>query len=106
MKANVVYITAGSIEEARKIGKELVSNRLAAGANIIEDIQSFYWWEGEIHDEREAIVIAKTREDLVPKLIEKVKSLHSYQCPCIVSLPILDGHRPFLDWIEAETRDV
>ena len=105
MKINLVYITTGSIDEARQIGKELVSSRLAAGANIIENIQSFYWWEGEIHDNREAIIIAKTRQELVPELIEKVKAIHSYTCPCIVSIPVMDGYRPFLDWIADETRD-
>jgi periplasmic divalent cation tolerance protein len=105
MKTNIVYITASSVDEAREIGKELVSSRLAAGANIIENIHSFYWWEGEMHDDREAILIAKTRQELVPELIEKVKSIHSYTCPCIVSIPIMDGYRPFLDWIVAETRD-
>ena len=105
MKTNVVYITAGSIDEARAIAKELVSSRLAACANLIDNIQSFYWWEDEIHDEREVILIAKTRQELVPELIEKVKAIHSYTCPCIVSLPILDGHGPFLDWIVAETKN-
>jgi periplasmic divalent cation tolerance protein len=105
MKINLVYITTGSIDEARQIGKELVSSRLAAGANIIENIHSFYWWEGEIHDNREAVIIAKTRQELVPELIEKVKAIHSYICPCIVSIPVMEGYRPFLDWIADETRD-
>jgi periplasmic divalent cation tolerance protein len=67
-------------------------------------MNSLYWWNGEIQDNREVILIAKTRESLVPELIEKVKSMHSYECPCIVSLPILDGNLGFLDWIAAETR--
>ncbi len=104
MKTNIIYITAGSMDEARVIGKELVSTRLAACVNIIDGITSLYWWEGEIQEDREVTIIAKTKESLVPELIEKVKSIHSYDCPCIVSLPIEDGNKPFLDWIKEETR--
>ena len=104
MKINLIYITTGSLDEARTIGKELVSHRLAACANIIDNINSIYWWDGAIQDDREVILLAKTKESLVPELIEKVKSLHSYECPCIVSLPILDGNKPFLDWVFDETK--
>ena len=103
MKLNLVYMTAGSVEEARNIGKELVSRRLAACVNIIDHMNSFYWWEGALQDDREVVIIAKTREDLVPVLTERVKSLHSYECPCVVSLPILDGNPAFLEWIAQET---
>jgi periplasmic divalent cation tolerance protein len=104
MKTNLIYITAGSMDEARTIGKALVSNRLAACANIIDNMNSLYWWNGEIQEDREVILIAKTRESLVPKVIEKVKSMHSYECPCIVSLPITAGNPAFLEWIAGETR--
>ena len=104
MKANFIYVTAGSMNEAKKIGKALVSNRLAACVNIIDSMHSIYWWEGEIQNDNEVILIAKTRESLVPALIDKVKSMHSYDCPCIVSLPILDGNDAFLEWIEQQTK--
>ena len=104
MAINLIYITTGNLEEARAIGRELVASRLAACANIIHDINSIYWWDGKIQDDREVLLIAKTKESLVPALIEKVKSMHSYECPCIVSLPILDGNKAFLDWVVGETR--
>jgi periplasmic divalent cation tolerance protein len=104
MKANFIYVTAGSMNEAKKIGKALVSNRLAACVNIIDNMHSMYWWEGEIQNDNEVILIAKTRESLVPELIDKVKSMHSYDCPCIVSLPILDGNKAFLEWIAQQTK--
>jgi len=103
MDINMIYITAGSVEEARKIGRELVGGRLAACVNIIDNMNSMYWWDGKIQDDREVILIAKTKETLVPRLIEKVKSLHSYDCPCIVSLSILDGNKAFLAWVAEET---
>jgi periplasmic divalent cation tolerance protein len=104
MNVNLIYVTAGSMEEARTIGNKLVSDRLAACVNIIDNVSSMYWWEGEIQDDKEVILIAKTKESLVPELVEKVRSMHSYSCPCIVSLPILDGNRAFLDWIVEETK--
>jgi periplasmic divalent cation tolerance protein len=104
MKTRWIYMTAGSKDEARKIGKELVSSRLAACVNILDGMNSFYWWKGEIQDDQEVVLIAKTKEPLVPELIEKVKSMHSYEVPCIVSLPISDGYEPFLDWIIEQTK--
>lgn len=104
MKLNLTYITARDKEEAGKIGRELVENRLAACINIIDNMNSIYWWEGKIQDDNEVILIAKTKESLVPDLIEKVKSMHSYKCPCIVSLPILNGNKDYLEWIQKETK--
>jgi len=102
MKINFVYMTAGSKDEARKIGKELVTSKLAACVNILDNMNSFYRWEGEVQDDTEVVMIAKTTEARVPQLIEKVKSLHSYDCPCIVSIPVAGGNPAFLDWIAGQ----
>ena len=104
MAANFIYMTAGNKAEAHKIAKALVEHRLAACVNILENMQSIYRWEKEIQQDTEVVLIAKTTESLVSELIEKVKSLHSYDCPCIVSLPILDGYPPFLKWIYEEVK--
>ncbi len=104
MKLNIVYITTKNKDEARKIGRELVKARLAACVNIIDKMNSMYWWEDKIQDGNEAILIAKTKESLVKELVEKVKSLHSYSCPCVISLPILDGNKEYLDWLQKETK--
>ena len=102
MKINFIYMTAGNKEEARKIGKALVSDRLAACVNILDNMNSFYMWDGKIQDDTEVVMIAKTSENRVGDLIKKVESLHSYDCPCIVSFPITGGHQPFLEWIAGE----
>ena len=104
MKANLVYITASSEKEALDIGKTLVSERLAASVNIINPVRSLYWWEGKIQDEQEVVIVAKTGSGLVEKLTEKVISMHSYICPCVISIPIEKGHPAFLDWIEEVTQ--
>ena len=105
MKINFVYMTAGSKDEAVNIGKELVASRLAACVNILDNMNSIYLWQGEIQDDAEVVIIAKTTEDRIPELTKKVKSIHSYDCPCIVSLPVLGGYQPFLDWIAKEVND-
>ncbi len=105
MKTNFIYMTAGSKDEAAKIGKELVTARLAACVNILDNMNSVYLWQGEIQVDTEVVMIAKTTEDRIPQLIEKVQSMHSYDCPCIVSLPVLGGYQPFLDWVAAEVKN-
>ena len=98
-----VYMTAGSVEEAKSIGQILVGQNLAACVNLLENMTSIYNWEDKIEESQEVIMIAKTRKTLMPKLIEKVNSLHSYDCPCILELPIQGGNPDFLSWIESQT---
>ena len=104
MSACFCYITAGSREEALAIGRALVEERLAACANILDGMTSIYHWRGAIEEAKEAVLIVKTRAALVEPLTERVRALHSYDCPCVVALPITDGNPAYLAWIEAETR--
>jgi periplasmic divalent cation tolerance protein len=103
MSARFLYVTAASAEEARKIGETLVAERLVACVNILAPISSIYWWQGQIQRDSEAAMIAKTRAELVERVIARVRSLHSYTVPCVVSLPIETGNPAFLGWVEAET---
>ncbi len=99
----LVYMTASSADEAASIGKLLVEERLAACVNLIGPMTAIYHWQGDIQTGDEIVMIAKTRDDLVAALTERVKALHSYDCPCVVALPISGGNSEFLDWIKAET---
>ena len=105
MEFRLLYITAAKVEEARRIGKALVEERLAACANIVPGLESIYHWQGEIVEDREILLIVKTRAELVDAAIAKVKELHSYTCPCIVALPILTGNPAYLDWLGQETME-
>ena len=98
-----VYMTAGSIEEAKSIGQILVVQNLAACVNLLENMTSIYKWEEKLEESKEVIMIAKTSKTLMPKLIETVNSLHSYDCPCILELPIQGGDPDFLSWIKSQT---
>ena len=104
MSAVWLYLTAAERGEAEAIARTLVEERLAACANVLGDIRSFYWWEGEVQDEPEVAFVAKTRPELVDAVVARVKEMHSYSCPCVVALPIAGGNPDFLAWIEAETR--
>jgi periplasmic divalent cation tolerance protein len=96
---NWVYMTAKDMEEARSIGDRLVESGLAACINILGSIDSIFMWKGEIQHDTEVAFIAKTKAGKVPELVEMVKSLHSYEVPCIISLPISDGNPEFINWI-------
>ena len=102
-KYNWVYMTAGDMEEARTIGRFLVESRLAACVNIVDNMKSLYWWEGEVQEDGEVILIAKTVNVKVPELIDKVKAMHSYECPCILALPISTGNTDFFKWLDTQT---
>ena len=97
-------MTAGSIEEAKNIGGELIEQNLAACVNLLENMISIYKWEDKLEEGQEVVMIAKTRKILMPKLIETVNSLHSYDCACILELPIQGGCSDYLKWIEEETK--
>ena len=101
---SLVYMTVGSKAEAVAIGNELVSHRLAACVNIIDQMNSIYRWDGELQYDTEVVMIAKTTSSNVPELIEIVKANHSYECPCIVSVPITGGNPAFLNWIAEEVK--
>ncbi len=105
MAAVFVYITVDSSEAAGRIARTLVEERLAACANTIDGMRSVYRWQGKIEEAAEIIVIAKTRDDLLDSLTDRVRALHSYECPCVVGLPAVGGNQDYLEWIASETRD-
>jgi periplasmic divalent cation tolerance protein len=99
----VVLVTCGSEEEALKIANALVEAHLAACVNLVAPIRSIYRWEGKIWDEKEWLLIIKTQKQRLEELEKKVKSLHSYSVPEIISLPIMEGSSAYLNWIKENT---
>ena len=100
----VALVTCGSEEEALKIANALVQEHLAACVNLISPIRSIYRWEGKIWDEKEWLLIIKTQKQRFDELEQKVKSLHSYAVPEIISLPIIEGAISYLNWIKENTK--
>lgn len=96
----IVLVTASSREEAEKIAHTLLEERLIACANIVGPVQSLFWWQGKIDNAQEHLIIMKTRKDLFAKIAERVKALHSYQTPEIIALPITEGSKDYLKWLD------
>ena len=103
MSVATIYITTNSKKEAMEIARTTVKEKLAACANILGEVSSVYTWNGEITEEKETALLLKTSNKLVMKLTERVKALHSYDCPCITALNIVDGNADYLTWIKQET---
>ncbi len=104
MSAVLLYMTAADDAEARALASRLVESRLVACVNILGAIQSLFHWQG-VQNEGEVALVAKTRAELVPTINTRLQAWHSYDCPCLIALPIVDGNPAFLDWIATETAD-
>ncbi len=100
----VVLVTTPSREEAEKIARKLLEEKLAACINIIDHVRSLFWWQGRVDEASEALMVIKTRLDLLEKLIETVRRLHSYSVPEIIALPIIAGHTDYLKWIDESVK--
>lgn len=98
-----VYIPCASKEEAEKIGRALVDEKLAACVNILGASRSIYIWDGKREESDEVVLLAKTRGALFEKLQARVLSLHSYKTPCIAALPVEKLNDSFESWILKQT---
>lgn len=104
MEHYMIYVTTGSEEEAKKIGKALLNKHLVACANLIPAVRSLYRWKDQIEDDQEVLMILKTHKDRYNEVETTVKEHHSYECPEIIATPIREGEQAYLDWIFRETR--
>jgi periplasmic divalent cation tolerance protein len=102
----VVLVTAGSLQESRKIARKLIDSRLAACVNITAPVQSIYRWQGKVSNSREYLLIIKTIRSLFDEVRSTVARIHSYTTPEIISLPIIDGSADYLRWIESSVGNV
>ncbi|OGS40096.1 MAG: divalent cation transporter [Euryarchaeota archaeon RBG_13_31_8] len=99
----IVYSTIDDFKEAKNIANALVEEKLVACVNIIPNIHSIYRWKGKIENDDECVIIAKTDDNKVKKVIQKIKSMHPYELPDIVVLPIIGGLKEYLEYITNET---
>ncbi len=97
----VILVTAKDKKEAGKIARGLLEAKLAACANIVEGVQSLFWWQGKIDSSKEVLLVLKTKKILFKKVSTKVKSLHSYQTPEIIALPLVAGSEDYLQWLDS-----
>lgn len=104
MAVRTLYVTCKDREEALAIGRAVVSEHLAACANVLDGMTSIYHWEGEIVEDQEVILLLKTTEAGVRVLSDRVVELHSYDLPCVVSWVIDGGNQAYLNWISKEVK--
>jgi len=100
----VIFITAANKKEADKIAEELVKSKLAACVNIVGNIKSVFRWQGKLDRTEEVLLIIKSKKSKFNKISGFVKSMHSYQVPEIISLPVISGNKDYLEWLDANIR--
>ncbi|MBM4255264.1 MAG: divalent-cation tolerance protein CutA [Deltaproteobacteria bacterium] len=101
--AILILVTAGSESEAEKIAQTLVEEWLAACVNIVNPIRSIYRWEGKVQDDHEWLLVIKTQHSHFAAVDAHVRTLHSYQVPEVIALPIVEGSEKYVGWIRGET---
>jgi len=104
MEYIVILTTCASKREALRIAEGLLKARLVACANIMDTIDSRFWWKGKIDRAREALLVLKTAKSEFGRVEKAIKRLHSYEVPEIIALPVIGGSRKYLEWIRRETR--
>ena len=100
----VIFVTASNKKEAQKIASGLIKQKLAACVNIVNKVDSLFFWEGKTQKAKESLLIIKSKKDKLARLIKLVKSLHSYTVPEIIAIPIIAGDKSYLSWIDAAFR--
>jgi len=103
MKIYFIYVTFGSLREAKRLGGQLVKNKLAACTNIIPTIYSTYVWKNKTMTDKECSMIVKTSKSRVKAAIKFIVKKHSYECPAVSSFPIELAHTDFQRWINEQT---
>jgi len=98
----VIFITAGTDKEAKKIAERLLDQKKAACVNIIPGIDSCFWWQGKKELAREVLLIAKSKASSLSDVITLVKEMHTYELPEIIAIPIVGGNQDYLNWIKEE----
>ncbi len=100
----VIFITAGSGKEAKRIARRLVDERLVACANVLGEVDSIFWWKGKQDRAKERLLIAKTERSRLDEIVELVNRIHSYELPEIIALPIVGASQGYLDWIKESVK--
>lgn len=104
MEFIVIYCTVPNKREGKEIAKKLVEKKLAACVNILDKVESVFSWDGKLSEEREAMMIIKTKRELFDKINAMIQGLHSYNVPEVIAIPILEADDSYLQWIAHETR--
>lgn len=105
MEFIVIYCTVPNKNEGREIAKALVKYKLVACVNIIDKIESIFSWDGQMQEEKEALMIIKTKKSLFDGVNKVIQKLHSYNVPEVIAMPVIEADETYLKWIAHETRE-
>ena len=101
----VVVLITTAADEAQKIAELLLEKKKAACVNIVPGVDSRFWWQGNLDSDRECLLIVKSRASLFPEIVELVKTVHSYEVPEIVALPVIGASEDYLKWLDSEVEE-
>lgn len=99
----VVLVSMPDADKACSLARDLVEKRLAACANVLEGVRSFYRWKGEICQDPEVLLLIKTRQESLESLVQRVRSVHPYELPEILALDVSGGLAEYMNWVREET---
>ncbi|HEY9730600.1 MAG TPA: divalent-cation tolerance protein CutA [Drouetiella sp.] len=102
MPGEIIVLVTCQPEDASKLATDLVADRLAACVNVVPGVTSIYRWQDKIEQDGESMLVIKTHRDLFLRLEARIKELHKYDVPEIISLPIESGHAPYLNWLNTQ----
>jgi periplasmic divalent cation tolerance protein len=100
MTDKIVVLSTCQPDDAERIARHLVERQVAACVNIIENARSIYRWKDEVADDREALLVIKSRRDLFPVLHAELRKVHNYDVPELIALPVVEGAAPYLAWLD------
>jgi len=100
----IIFVTASSEKEAKRIISQLIKKKIIACANILKGIDSTFIWKGNIDNAKEVLIMLKTKKALFKKAAREIERLHSYDVPEIIAVPIVMGSKKYLDWIDESTQ--
>ena len=101
-----IITTVSTEKEGRMIANELVQNKLAACVNIVPKVHSVYEWENQIQNDEELLLLIKTTKEQEKDIYHTVESLHSYDTPELITIPINHGSQPYLQWLENSVQKI
>lgn len=104
MEFIIIYCTVPNKKEGKEIARALIENKFAACINIIDKVESVFSWDGEMTEEKEALLVIKTKKELFGNVKHVIQKLHSYTVPEVISVPIAQADETYLKWIEHEVR--
>ena len=104
MEFIIIYCSVPNRNEGKEIARALVESKAAACVNILDKMESIFSWDGEIMDEKEALLMIKTKREHFENVNRINQKLHSYNVPEVIAVPILDADDTYLKWIAHETR--